>query len=120
MSTVRYKGYEGTVEHDSERKILRGKILFIQDLITYESQSAPGIQEEFEAAVDDYIETCAQLGREPQKPCSGQFNVRVQPEIHKKALEKVARGECSSLNEVVVRAMGSYLNPENSAPVALG
>ncbi|MDR2787583.1 MAG: type II toxin-antitoxin system HicA family toxin [Candidatus Accumulibacter sp.] len=33
VMTIKYKGYEGTVEFDSERKILRGKALFISDLV---------------------------------------------------------------------------------------
>ncbi|MDR1848899.1 MAG: type II toxin-antitoxin system HicB family antitoxin [Zoogloeaceae bacterium] len=109
MNTLRsYKGYTGSAEFDSDGLVLRGKLLFIRDLIMYESPTAEGLQEEFEATVDDYLETCAELGREPQKPCSGQFSVRVPPELHRKALEKAAR-EGSSLNNVVVQAMGSYL-----------
>lgn len=116
MSTVRYMGYEGTVEFDSERKVLRGKILFIHDLVTYESHSVPGIQKEFEAAVDDYIETCKELGREPQKPCTGQFNVRTPPQVHRQAVERAAR-DSSTLNDVVNRALISYLSETSGGAV---
>jgi predicted HicB family RNase H-like nuclease len=115
MGTIKYKDYEGTVEYDPERKVLRGKILFISDLVTYEALDPPGIEREFAAAVDDYVDTCALVGKAPQKPCSGQFSVRVPPGLHRKALEKAVR-ENGSLNAVVVAALGVYLN-ENSTRI---
>ena len=36
------------------RSVCRGKILFIDDLVTYEAASPATLQKEFEAAVDDY------------------------------------------------------------------
>lgn len=35
--------------------------------------------------MDDYIETCAKIGKEPQKSYSGQVMFRVSPEVHRKA-----------------------------------
>ena len=68
MSVLKYKEYEGTAELDMERKVCRGKILFLDDLVTYEADTPAKLEEEFKAAVDDYIETCLSLNREPQKP----------------------------------------------------
>lgn len=68
MNTLRFKGYEGSVEHDTERSFYRGKLMFIDDLVTYEAATTYDLRQEFEAAVRDYIETCAELGREPQVP----------------------------------------------------
>lgn len=111
MNIFRYKGYEGTAEFDLERDVCRGKILFIDDVVTYEAASPAELRVEFEAAVDDYIDTCSSLGREPQKPLKGQFNVRVPPELHKAAsLRAVCDG--SSLNDVVVRALDAYLSTQ--------
>jgi len=39
----------------------------------------------FHEAVDDYVETCAKVGKEPQKPYSGRVMFRVNPEVHRKA-----------------------------------
>ena len=109
MDTLEYKGYEGTAELDMTRQICRGKILFINDLVTYEADSPANLQKEFEIAVDDYIETCAMLNREPQKPLQGQFNVRIPPDLHRAALLR-AKKDAISLNEVVVRALDACLN----------
>ena len=39
----------------------------------------------FHEAVEDYIETCAKVGKEPQKAYSGKMMFRVDPEVHRKA-----------------------------------
>ena len=108
MELLSYKGYEGTAEIDLTRAVCRGRILCIADLVTYEADSPKQLQAEFEAAVDDYLETCEELGKEPQKPFKGLFNVRVPPHVHKDA---AVRAVCDgvSLNEVVVRALTAYL-----------
>lgn len=108
MDVLKYKDYEGTAELDMERKVCRGKILFIDDLVTYEADTPAKLQYEFEAAVDDYIETCSSLGREPQKPLRGQFNVRVSPAMHKDAVLR-ALADKVKLNDVVVRALNTFL-----------
>jgi predicted HicB family RNase H-like nuclease len=39
----------------------------------------------FHEAVEDYIETCAKVGKDPQKAYSGKMMFRVDPEVHRKA-----------------------------------
>lgn len=110
MATTRpYKGYEGTADMDMERQVCRGKILFIDDVVTYESDSPRELQREFEAAVEDYIETCTLVGKEPQRPLKGQFNVRITPALHRAATLRACQDHVS-LNEVVVQALGAYVN----------
>jgi predicted HicB family RNase H-like nuclease len=109
LDILKYKDYEGTAELDMSRKVCRGKILFINDLVTYEAESPATLQAEFEAAVDDYIETCVELKREPQKPLKGLFNVRISSDLHRAATIKGLEDNVS-LNEVVTRALDSYLN----------
>ncbi len=108
MKTLKYKDYEGTCEIDAEDEICHGKLLFIDDLITYEAETPKQLKQEFELAVDDYIQTCADLGIEAKKPLKGQFNVRVTPELHKEAILR-SHNDNVSLNEVVKRALESYL-----------
>jgi predicted HicB family RNase H-like nuclease len=109
MSILRHKDYEGTVETDLDRLVCHGKILFIDDLVTYEAKTLPDLKKEFEAAVEDYLETCRQLNRPAQKPLRGQFNVRIAPELHKAAVVRAA-ADGVTLNAVVVRALEGYLS----------
>ena len=110
MELLKYKGYEGSVEVDMIRMVCRGKILFINDLITYEADSPAKLQHEFEEAIVDYLTTCKELGREPQKPFRGLFNVRISPAIHKSAVVRAA-SDGVTLNDLVGRALEAYLNP---------
>ena len=68
-----------------------------------------GLREAFHEAVEDYIETCAKIGKEPQKTYSGQVMFRVSPDVHRKAA-LAAELSGKSLNqwaeEVLDRAAG--------------
>jgi len=43
------------------------------------------LRKAFAEAVEDYLKTCDKLGREPDRPYSGQFRLRLSPETHAKA-----------------------------------
>jgi predicted HicB family RNase H-like nuclease len=62
LRTVPYKSFEGTVEIEDNGHY-RGKILYTKDLVTYTSKTLGGLQKEFQAAVDDYLNTRKQLGQ---------------------------------------------------------
>lgn len=109
MDILKYKEYEGTAEVDIGRGVCRGKLLFIDDLVTYEALTPSKLKREFEAAVDDYLATCKALGKEAQRPCRGLFNVRVAPQTHRAATLR-ALSEGISLNDVVGRALDAFLN----------
>ncbi len=119
MEILKYKEFEGSAELDMKRNVCRGKILYIDDAVTYESTSIQNLQNEFEEAVDDYIETCKQIGKDPQKSCRGQFNVRVSPELHRAATRRSIADD-TSLNDVVCRALESYLAPATAATMKYG
>jgi predicted HicB family RNase H-like nuclease len=108
MNKLKYKDYQGSVELDTDRLVLRGKILFITDLVTYEADDPKGLKQEFEASVDDYIETCRILGREPKKEFSGVFNVRIEPDCHK-ALAQIASDDARTLNSIVAEGLRCYV-----------
>lgn len=108
MEILKYKGYEGSAELDLARGVCRGKLLLINDLVTYESDSIAGLQGAFEEAVEDYIETCRELGRAPQVTLKGQFNVRLSPGLHRELILRAAQEEVS-LNEVVSRACEAFV-----------
>ena len=55
QSVLTYKGYSTVIEFDSESKVLYGKIEGIDDLVTFESDSAKEIEKEFHDAVDDWL-----------------------------------------------------------------
>lgn len=107
-NTMEYKGYVGSVEFSEEDTLFFGKVLGIRALISYEGENAHDLVEDFHSAVDDYLELCAAEGVEPERAYKGSFNVRISPELHKKAAI-AAMAKQISLNrfveESIVRAV---------------
>ena len=55
MNKLHYKGYTGSVLISVEDDCLHGKILDINDIITYEGETVKDIKAAFEAAVERYV-----------------------------------------------------------------
>ena len=108
-NTMTYKGYSARIEYDDQDAIFAGRIAGIRDGVGFHADSVEGLKEAFREAVDDYIETCARIGKEPQKPYSGRMMFRVDPEVHRKAA-RAAELSGKSLNQwaedVLNRAAG--------------
>ena len=98
MEMFTYQGYQGSVETSIEDDVLHGKILFINDLVTYEAVTIKKLRQE----------TCKQHKVEPNKPMTGQFNVRVGETLHKQATIYSLKSN-TSLNNVVVEALDTFL-----------
>jgi predicted HicB family RNase H-like nuclease len=93
-------GFHGTAEVSYEDDCLHGKVLFIDDLITYEGGTPAGLKAAFIDAVDRYLAYCERTGKPANKPYSGTFNIRTGPEIHREACKVAAESE-QSLNDFV-------------------
>jgi len=109
-NTIEYNDYIGSVEFSSEDKCFFGKIEMIDDLITFEATNVDELETNFKNAVDEYILTCKELNREPQKAFKGVFNVRVQPELHKKIYKealKAGKSLNSFVNQILDKNIGT-------------
>lgn len=111
---MEYKGIFGTVEYSDKDKVLFGKALGVNGLVSYEGQSVAELRADFEAAVDEYLEMCKETGVFPEKVYKGSLNVRLNPELHKKA--SIAAGVKNiSLNKYIEAAVeGSVFADYNS------
>lgn len=103
-----YKGFSGSIEFDAEDELLYGKIQFISDTICYDAPSAKELKQAFMQAVDAYLECCAEIGKQPNKPCSGSFNVRISPALHQQA-HMLALKNSKSLNAFVKECIEHYM-----------
>jgi predicted HicB family RNase H-like nuclease len=83
-----------------------GKIELIDDLVTFEANSACELETNFHNAVDEYLQTCKELNRNPQKTYKGVFNVRIDPKLHQK-LHQEALKAGMSLNAFVQSILSS-------------
>ena len=107
-SVLRYKGYSARPEFSVDDKVFYGKILGIDDLVDFYTADAGKLEEEFHAAVDDYLEFCKEVGKEPCKVYKGVFNVRIQPKLHRE-LVRISEMNGETLNAVVEKALQNYV-----------
>ena len=84
-NTMTYKGYSARIAYGDEDAIFIGRIAGIRDGVGFHADSVEALRQAFHEAVEDYIETCAKVGKEPQKAYSGRMMFRVSPEVHRKA-----------------------------------
>ncbi len=104
MSTMTYRGYTASVAFDDRDSILVGRVVDIADVIGFHAETVADLREAFKEAIDDYLETCAKIVQEPEKPASGRLMLRVDPAIHAAAL-KAARRHGQSLNKWAGQAL---------------
>ncbi|MCB4823808.1 type II toxin-antitoxin system HicB family antitoxin [Roseicella aerolata] len=117
MTVLTYKGYQGAVTFEDGRLLIQ--VLHVDDFLTSECDKASEAQQTFEDLVEGYLETCRLVGKEPSKPFKGSLNVRMLPELHRKAAMAATRcGE--TLNAWISRAIEEKLNSDaakNQNPV---
>jgi len=107
-NTMSYKGYYGSVDYSDEDGIFYGKIIGINDHITYDGYSVDDLRRNFHDAIIEYLNICAQMGKEPEKMYRGTFNVRIAPDLHKNlAIFSSSHGK--TLNSTVEEAIRSYI-----------
>ncbi len=108
MKPMTYRGYAARIEYSDEDQCLVGHIAGINDVVGFHGDSVAELRAAFEEAVEDYLEACEKLNREPQKPYSGKLMLRVSPEIHA-AVAAAAEVNGKSINqwaaEVFTRAV---------------
>ena len=81
---MKYNGYEARVEFDEVAELFHGEVINTRDVITFQGTSVKALRQAFKDSVDDYLAFCAERGEAPDKPFSGQFVVRLNPETHRR------------------------------------
>ncbi len=107
---MQYKGYIGRVEFDPDEMILHGEVVGIRDVVTFQGDSVQEIERAFRDSVDDYLAFCKQRGEQPDKPFSGQFVLRIRPDLHRR-LSNMAQASGKSLNAFVSESLEREFSP---------
>jgi len=104
MKTMRHKGYAARIEYSEEDGCFVGHIAGIRDVVGFHGESVGVLRAAFEEAVDDYLETCSKLGKDPQKTYSGKLMLRIPPDIHA-AVAIAAETSGKSINQLVAEIL---------------
>ncbi len=118
-SMIEYKGYHASVEFDAEDNIFVGEVFGIADSLNFHGESVNELKEMFEQCIDNYLEICKIIGKQPDKEFKGTFNVRITPELHKRAALEAAKQKIT-LNQYVLNAIDNSFNvQENQTPTII-
>lgn len=101
MNIMTYKGYQGKFEYDQDADIFHGEVLHLNDVVTFQGRSIDELKNALADSVEDYLLLCKEVGKEPEKPFSGRFNIRISPELHQKIVKKAAEAGLSLNNWVI-------------------
>ena len=104
---MEYNGFLARIEYDSDDGVFYGIVSNTVDTIHFEGGSVEELEREFKNSVEAHLEFCRKMNREPQKPFSGKFVVRIPPELHRRtalAAQKSGRSMNMFVKEAIERA----------------
>ncbi|MEW4566910.1 type II toxin-antitoxin system HicB family antitoxin [Tautonia sp. JC769] len=88
------------MEVDTEARRIHGRVVGLRDVITFEGSTVDDAEQAFRDSIDDYLEFCQSRGERPERPYSGNFQVRLGPDLHRQ-LALLAESQSLSLNELI-------------------
>ncbi len=102
---MKYKGYYAEIKYSDEDGCFCGRIEGLDnDTISFEGNTVQELRKDFEEAIDHYLEVCQQNNLKPEKQYKGNFNVRIEAELHEKAT-LLAKSFNMSLNQFIAKAI---------------
>lgn len=63
-----YKEYKGSVEYDYDAGSFHGRVVGLNEELTFKGQTLKALEENFQASLEDYFKSCADRDKEPEKP----------------------------------------------------
>jgi predicted HicB family RNase H-like nuclease len=108
---LQFKGYYAEVHFSAVDDVFYVKLLGISDLVSFEGTSVSDLKQSFHEAVEDYLITCEELGKEPEKTYKGSFNVRISLELHRKPANYASLRKMT-LNDLVKQAIDGVVSKQ--------
>ena len=104
MTTMTNDGYVATIELDEEAGLFHGEVINTRDVLTFQGRTLDELKVAFADTIADYIDWCRERRKEPQRPYSGNFTVRITPELHRRIATAAARNG-KSVNAFVTETL---------------
>ena len=79
MNKLHYKDFIGSVFFSEEDEVFHGKVIGISDSISFEGESVKELTEDFQNAVDEYLEFCEETDKQPEK---SNFSVSISKDLY--------------------------------------
>ena len=82
---LQYKGYYANIHFSAEDEVFFGKLIGINDLVSFEADSVKNLKKAFQETIENYIQYCKEIGKQPEKTYKGSFNIRIPSDLHREA-----------------------------------
>ena len=106
---MEYNGYVAKIEYDDHDDSFYGIVSNIADTIHFEGRSVRELKKAFKESMEEYIKFCEEQGRQPDKPFSGKFLLRIPPDLHRETA-LAAKNAGKSLNVFVTECLDKVLH----------
>jgi len=97
-NTLNYKGFTARVEFSADDNLLVGRLIGIDDIVTFHGDTVDELKFSMRESVDFYIEVCEKKGKKVKKSYSGKLLFRLPNELHASIAEAAAK-HGKSINE---------------------
>ena len=104
MNMLRHKDYLATVELDPDVGLFHGEVINTRAVLTFQGRSIDELNAAFADTIADYEDWCKEREKEPERPYSGSFTLRMPPDLHRRVAEAAARSG-KSLNGFIKDAL---------------
>lgn len=98
MNGMNYKGYYAKIDFDPEDRIFVGRVVGVNDIISFHGETVSELENAFAESIDDYLSACEKLGQAPNKTYSGNLMLRIPADIHA-AVAAAAEMNGKSINQ---------------------
>lgn len=95
---MEHKGFKARVQYSADDEVFFGRLIGIDDIVTFEGKTVRELQRAMKDAVEFHIEVCEKSGKALKKPFSGKVLLRLPSELHARIAE-VAASNGKSINE---------------------
>ena len=103
-----YKGYHAEVVYNEETNYWTGWLYGISDFVTFGGETEAEVENDFYEAVDEYLDYCKEIRKEPKREVSDNLDVRVNSDLYK-SLKLAAQNAGESFNSFVEKILTDYL-----------
>lgn len=103
-NVMHYKDYFAELSYDASADSFHGRVLNLSDVIDFYGRTPQELREEFKNSIEEYLEWCAEDGREPEKTWRGKLTLRPDTDLRKR-ITVAASASGESLNTWALKTL---------------
>jgi predicted HicB family RNase H-like nuclease len=88
---LHHNGFVAEVGYEDGDELMHGSTVNTRAVLHFAGRDIEELCKAFADTIADYEEWCKERGVEPEKPYSGNFSLRLTPELHRHVAEKAAK-----------------------------